>query len=87
MVRKSRQAGDEKCDEIEVTPEMIEAGALLLSRIKDDLADGHIGLKEVALLVYSTMSSSLSSDVELLVSDHPSYGKLYASYHQKTLLR
>lgn len=45
MVLESGQAGDEKCDEIEVTPEMIEAGALLLSRINDDLADGHIGLK------------------------------------------
>ena len=46
----------------EITLEMSDADSLALSRIKDDVADGHISLRDAVELVYRAMRESHSSN-------------------------
>ncbi len=80
MVHDSRQAGDEKCDEVKVTPEMIEAGAVTLSGLRDDLADSRISLRDAALQVYCAMQRiPYGVGVDRAVEYH-TFGQVLASF-------
>src|SRR5258708_3552821 len=45
----------------EVSPEMMEAGSLVLSRIKDDVAEGTVSLRDAVQLIYRAMRTALAS--------------------------
>lgn len=60
-----KAASDAKAKEAgaleEITLEMSDAGSLVLSRIKDDVADGNISLRDAVARIYLAMRESLSS--------------------------
>ena len=75
--------------EINITPAMSEAGALALSRIKDDVAEGHVSLRDAVALVYCAMRETqvITDDDEYLDYDPLPYElALRASYAQQALL-
>lgn len=67
--------------------EALDAGALVLSRIKHDLADGHIRLREAAAMVYHAMRRVPSSGEEIPTLFHRSFGQAFVSEHPEMSLR
>lgn len=70
----------------EVTMDMLDAGALALSRIKDDLAEGGLGLREGAQLVFQAMRRASSSGQSSPISHVRSRRLLPASVWRKMFL-
>jgi len=53
MVRESGQVGDEKCEKIEVTPEMVAVGIAELSRFNPDYEDEPSAVERIFLAMLS----------------------------------